>query len=210
MKTYNNIINGINFSLSVEESLYDQAQPLFQAIRTIPPKSFKNGFKIEIGFSVFILKENASGYNIIIPDYMKSPFSDTTDDLTIALWIQLEQIDFLRLYNLQGMSVRFDDEIVVAKNALQSKFISLQRFPDLGGSGWCIEAIEKDENGVFSDIDATNYDTCYIYQLLKVRPELIKVMVLPYDYIVVFENDIIIEVLNEHNESIIEVDKGGN
>ena len=205
MKTYTNEINGIKFKFSVEESLYPQTQALLQAIKTIPQGKLRNGFKIEIGFSVFILVETAEGYNIIVPDYTKSPFSETTEDLTIALWIQLEQTDLLRLYNLTGEPIRFDDKIVVAKNVLHENQISLQRFSDLGESGWCVNAIEKNENGKFLNVTANDYESLYVYQLLKIRPSLIKALVLPYEYIVVFEGDTIIEILNEQDESIVQI-----
>ncbi len=203
MKAYSKNIHGIIFNIIVEESLYPQAQSLFQVISAIPPEKLRNGFKIEIGFSVFILVENTDGYSIVVPDYTKNPFSETTNDLTIALWIQLEQTDLLRLYNISGESVRFDDKIAVAKNVLQENLISLQRFSDLGESGWCVNGIEQNENGKASNMIANEYESYYTYQLLNVRPELIKILALPYDYIVVFEGDTIVEILNEQNESIV-------
>lgn len=191
------------FSASVEEPLFTQVQILFLSIKTIPPENIKNGYKLEIGFSIFILVENDNGYCIVVPDYTKSPFSDTTEDLTIALWIQFEQIDLLKLYDIQGTPVRFDDKIAVAKNALQENLISLQRFSDLGESGWCVESIEHGEDGKFHNVSTNEYESYYVYQLLKLRPSLMKALALPYDYIVVFEGDTINAILNEQDEDIM-------
>lgn len=203
MKTYTSEINGIKYSLCVEEPLYSEVQSLFQAMKTIPQGKLKNGFKLQIGFSVFILVETAEGYQIVTPDYTNNPFLETTEDLTLALWIQSEQTDLLRLYHLTGETVRFDDKIVVAENVLQKEQISLQRFTDLGESGWCAGEIKKGEDGKYFNVTANAYESYYIYQLLKIRPALIKALVLPYEYIVVFEGDNIIEILNGQNESII-------
>lgn len=205
MRTYSSNINGITFSVCVEESLYPQVQTLFQVIKNIPPENIKNGYKIEIGFSVFILIKNGNDYCIVVPDYTRSPFYDNTEDLTIALWVQLEQTELLRLYNVEGEAVRFDDEIIVAENAFQDNLISMQRFSDFGKgvSGWCIERIEKSDDGQFHNLSTIEYKSYYVYQLLKIRPALIKALVLPYGFIVVFEGDNIIEILNEQNDSII-------
>lgn len=210
MKTYTSEINGTKYSLCTEEPLYAQALSMFRAIRTIHQEKLKNGFKLQIGFSLFIFVETAEGYQIVMPDYTKSPFTDTTEDLTIALWIQLEQADLLQLYHLPGETVRFDDKIVAAENVLQKNQISLQRFTDLGESGWCVEEIKKGDNGEFFPVTANAYESYYIYQLLKIRPALIKALVLPYEYIVVFDGDNIVEILNEQNESVMEATKGNS
>ena len=199
------IINGIEFSVRADESIISQAQLLFRAIKTIPVEKIRDGYKFEIGFSVFICTTTDDGYKIVVPDYVNSPFLNTTDDLTIALWILLEQIELLNMYGIEGVSTRFDDEIVIAKNALENPIISLQRYSDLGkgASGWCVEALEKKSDGTFKTIAAKEYESIYAYQLLKKRPALIKVLALPYDFIVAFDGDQISEILNESNESVI-------
>ena len=55
----------------------------------------------------------------------------------------------------------------------------------------------------FSNVDATEYESIYAYQLLNIRPSILKVLMLPYDYIVVIDGEDIIELLNEKDESII-------
>ena len=50
---------------------------------------------------------------------------------------------------------------------------------------------------------SSEYDNLFGFQLLKQRPALIKALVLPYDYFVIFEGDEILEIKNEINESIL-------
>ena len=57
----------------------------------------------------------------------------------------------------------------------------------------------------FQTIEAKDYETIYAYQLLQKRLSLIKVLVLPYEYIVIFNGDEINEILNEKDESIFTV-----
>ena len=207
MEIHSKTINGIKFFIKADNFLISQAQVLFRAIQSIPPDKIRDGYKIEIGFSVFICESINGGYKIVVPDYTNSPLLNTTDDLTIALWVLFEQTELLNYLRIDGVTTRFDDEIVIAKNVLEYPTISLQRYSDLGKevSGWCIEAIEEKSDGIFQTIEAKDYQTIYAYQLLQKRLSLIKVLVLPYEYIVIFNGDEINEILNEKDESIFTV-----
>ena len=200
MKTYRNSINGITFIAAAEEKLYPQVQILFQSIEEVPFENIKNGYLLEIGFTVFTLVEKDGVYIIFAPDYKNNPFTDTVEDLTAALRIQSQQIDLLKSYNIKWENIRFDDKIIVAKNALQENHIFMQRNSDCnkGDSGWCVKSVDNDETD-----DADNYEAFYVYQLLELRPELLKVLAFPYDYIIVFEGDVLKAILNEQDEDIM-------
>lgn len=149
MNEHIEIINGIKYYFKTEKVLYFQSESLRKTIKGIPVSKLCDNYKIEIGFSLYILKkrEHDEAYDILIPDYKKLPFTDTTDDLSLAFLIQLEQVSLLQKYNLSGIVVRFDDEIMVAKDALTKSTICLQRFHELNGSGWCINEILQDHDG---------------------------------------------------------------
>lgn len=206
METISAVINGNKFSVSADEALVKYSRFLFGTLERIPQSAIKDGYRTEIGFSVFICQKVDDGYKIVVPHYVDSPFNHTTDDLTLALWILVEQTKMLRICKLDGVATRFDDEIVVAKGALDSQIISLQRYPDLGkgASGWCIEAVKENEDGTFHSVQASGYESIYAYQLLQMRPALMKILALPYNYLVVFDGDNISEIINENDESILE------
>lgn len=205
MKEYINNINGITYKLTMEEVLYPQAQVILQAINKTPCTEIKDGYRIQIGFSCFILSKNADDdYTVVTCDYTKNPFKDTTEDLTYALIIQLEQVDVLKTYKVSGKPVRYYDKIVVAKNALDKQYLSMQRFADLGESGWCVEGAKIDENGNFAIDETKEYETCYAFQLLNSRPCLVKALMLPNNYIVVVDRYDIIEILDENNQSVMD------
>ena len=202
IKVFEQDVNVISYSATAEVELQPQVLTLFQIIKEIPPQNIKDGFVIEAGFSLFTLFGTDNAYRIKVPDYTKDPFSDATDDLTVALWIQLEQSHLLRKYGIAGEPVRFDDKILIVKGALSEKNISLQRSGDCekGDSGWCIRSIEDtDEHN-----DPSDYEAIYAYQLLKLCPAIIKVLPLPYEYIVVFEGEDIKAILNENDEDLIQ------
>ena len=99
MNTYTKEINGIKYTIKVDDMLYFQSQALWRAISDIPVGRLKDGFKIQIGFSLYILQKAISGYCIVTPDYESTPFLKVTEDLTLAFWIQMEQLDMLQ-YNV--------------------------------------------------------------------------------------------------------------
>lgn len=206
METINDIVNGVKYRLSVDESLTPYSEVLFRALRSVPANAMRDGYKFEIGFSVFICVTEEDGYRILAPDYINSPFINTTEDLTIPLWIMFEQVELLNKYGVGGIPTRFDDEIVIADSALDSRIISMQRYSDLGkgASGWCIEAVQENEDGSMGTESTTRYESIYAYQLLQKRASLIKALVLPYDYLVVFDGDEIGEILNENDVSIMQ------
>lgn len=199
-------IKGINYSVKADEAVISKAEILFKALEALNADDINDGYKLEIGFSVFIMVSQPKGYSILVPDYTDSPFTSLTDDLTIGLWILSEQAELLYGFGFDEVSVRFDDEITVAENTFKSPWISMQRYPDLGKnhSGWCIEGIEKDREGKWRSTQDNNYRSVYAYELLNIRPSLIKYLILPYNYIAVFDGGDIAEILNSRDESILE------
>ena len=61
MNTYTKEINGIKYTIKVDDMLYFQSQALWRAISDIPVGRLKDGFKIQIGFSLYILQKAISG-----------------------------------------------------------------------------------------------------------------------------------------------------
>ena len=204
MQNSSYIINNIKFYINADEALAPVADILAQEMKSIPVDRIYDDYKFEIGFSVFTCKAKDDGFTIVAPDYLNSPFLNTTDDLTIPLWILMEQTTLLNEYKADGVPTRFDEEIVIAENALSSSLICLQRFSDLGkgASGWCVESIEKRQDDKYRIIETKKYHSCYAYELLQKRESLIKALAFPYGYLIVFDTDNIVEILDENDISL--------
>jgi hypothetical protein len=198
MKTYSRKIHNALFYASAEELLINQVQGLFQIIEGIPPEKIKNGFSTELGGMIFYLREKDGDYYIAAPDYVKNPHIDDTYDLTISLWVLFEQVRLLKQYNIDGEATRFSDRVFVAKESFSESTIRMERIPvsNKGNSGWYIEALP-------SNVDM-GLEAIHAIQLLKLRPSLIKVLGLPFGYMVIFEGDTIKEIIDEKNENIME------
>ncbi|MEJ9269659.1 hypothetical protein P4480_31620, partial [Bacillus thuringiensis] len=184
-----------NIKAKVEEPLIFHAETLFNLLSKVEDHLI-DGFSIQIGWSVYSLYKYEEYYQIITRDYTKNPFKDKTEDLTIALWVQLEQSHCLRRLNMEGELIKFNDKIVIAKDVLQQEEFYLQRSSgcDEDDSGWYIGPINEEVSG--------ELETIYAYELLKMKPAIIQVLALPYNYLVVFEKDEIKSILNESDIDI--------
>lgn len=59
MNTYTKEINGIKYTIKVDDMLYFQSQALWRAISDIPVGRLKDGFKIQIGFPYIFCKRQS-------------------------------------------------------------------------------------------------------------------------------------------------------
>lgn len=206
MKDLSKVINGKTFTAKAEEKLHFLLEPLFSAIESIPAEKLNDGFRIQAAFSVYTLRENANGFDILVFDYKNA--LELTDDLTGALLVQYEQVMLLRMCGAAGANIRYDDAVLVAKGALGKEDISMQRFSDLGGSGWCVNDIAFDDEGRAYIPETKEYETLYAYQLILLRPELVKMLLLPYGYLVVFSGSDVADIINEKGENLLQEEGG--
>ena len=155
------------------------------------------------GMNVLLLEKNIPGGLINITNKVENYLG-----VGIVTGAELvdKMVNHIKEFNIEGVSTRFDEEIVIAENALSSSLICLQRFSDLGkgASGWCVESIEKRQDDKYHTIETKKYSSCYAYELLQKREALIKALAFPFGYIIVFDGDSIVEILNENDISLIQ------
>ncbi len=187
-----------SFSLNIEDGLIEQAEALLDIISNIEATKLKNKFKIQVGWNIFIIVEDAQGYKVVAPDYMKNPFSEITNDLTISLWIQFEQCEILNKLKLVGETISFKDKVVCAKGVLSLDNIYLERRKvyETGDSGWYIGPVDD-------EINTDELEAYYAYQLLKIRASIIKALGLPTGYMAVLDKNGLKAVLDENDIDIL-------
>ncbi|CAM4030811.1 hypothetical protein HCA64_06495 [Listeria booriae] len=197
MKQFKRSINGKSVAVKAEAKLKPQVDLLYKFLSNIETSNIIDGYSIQIGWAVYFIRGAGDSFQLTVPNFSTNPFEDETTDLTVALWIQLQQSHFLRKVNVDGETIKFSDKVVVAKNILQKSDIYLQRSDgqEKGDSGWY--------SGAVNEVDDTDeLEAFYAYQLLKIRPELIKVLALPFEYMVIFNNDEIKAVLDAEDNDI--------
>ncbi len=186
------------FRVNSEEYLREQAEALLEIIGNIESSKLKDKFKVQVGWSIFTIVEGSEGFNVVAPDYSRNPFSESTDDLTISLWIQLEQGTLLNKLKLEGEMISFQDKIVCTKGVLSLDNIYLERSKEheKGDSGWYIGPVDE-------SIATDELEAYYAYQLLKIRPSIIKTLALPSGYMAVLDKDELKAVLDENDMDVL-------
>jgi hypothetical protein len=191
-------IGGKLFRVNSEKYLKKQAEALLEIIGNIESSKLKDKFKVQVGWGIFTIVEDSNGFNIVAPDYSRNPFSESTEDLTISLWIQLEQGTLLNKLKLDGEMISFQDKIVCTKGVLSLDNIYLERSKEYekGDSGWYIGSVDE-------SIATDELEAYYAYQLLKIRPSIIKTLVLPNGYMAVLDKDELKAVLDENDMDVL-------
>lgn len=191
-------IKGKKFSLKVEEVYRDLAGSLLDLLDEIDEKKLVNNKKIQVGWSIYTLIENEDTICLTAPDYEKNPFEDITEDMTYSLVILDIQTQTLKKCEVEGMLISFQDKIFISKGVLDKENIYLERTLEYGNgfSGWYIGELHGNEKEL---------EIIYAYELLKLRPSLIQVLVLPLGYMAVFENNEVEAIINEENINILDI-----
>lgn len=191
-------INENLFIVTVESYLKEQAEELLNVISKIEFSKFKDKFTIQIGFTIFTLQKIDEGFIILSLDYSKNPLTNSTEDLTIALWIQLEQGTLLNKLNLTGELISFQDKIICSKGVLKLDNIYLERSGECekGDSGWYTGPV--DEVNANEELQAY-----YAYQIIKIRPSIIQALTLPSRYMAVFNKDRLEAVLDDNDIDVL-------
>lgn len=192
------VIGDRTFVVKCEESLSLQAEWLLELIKEIEESSrIKNGMRIQAGWTIFTTIERNDCIEIVAPNYDTDPFNETSEDLTVSLSVQLRQNQLLKELNLDGEESLFQDKIIVVKGAIDLEKIYLERSQSVtkGDSGWYLGPVEESD-------DEIELEAIYIYQLVKLRPDLLKALAIPRGYIVVFDKDRIEAILDDDDNDI--------
>ena len=189
--------NGFIFYGKFSECLF---QEWLKITTILASKSdLQNELLFQVGFSIYKLIEvEKQQFRLVSIDYEPNPFKDFTEDLTVALWIQSEQASLAKELQINPTETRFDDKILIAKGVFEDEHTYLQRqnTQRRRDSGWFM-GYQRQDNEDFVGIHA--------FELLKWNLKLIKVLVLPTDYLVFVNDGEIHSILNDCDEEIFPI-----
>lgn len=200
---FNKNIDGRNVIVHCNEALSTQAEFILDIIEEEQKKKdvLQNGYKIQIGWSLYFIIKSDDSFILNTPDFSKDPFADITNDVSAALLVQMQQNDILRHTKTQGTPVSFQDKLIILKDALNSQNIYFVREElKQGDSGWYLGLLNDDESGNRTEQD---YISIYTYQLLELKPQLLKLLALPVGCIAVIKNNEIFEIVDSNNMKIL-------
>jgi hypothetical protein len=186
------------FTVKCEEHFLASADWLLKLFEEIEDsRGIHDGMRIQAGWSILTAVESNGAVEVLAPDYNGDPFTDTTDNLSVYFSVQLAQNEVLKQLSLEGEASLFQDKIIAAKGVFDREMVYLERSQDVseGDSGWYIGPVEQLE-------EQPELEAFYMYELLKLRPSLLKALAIPKGYLVVFNGVDIEAVLDENNHKI--------
>lgn len=195
-------LNEKNIVMRYSSRLSEQAKWLAELIVDMSRNgvSIEGGVKIQFGWS-FLIFRNFDDNQLILcePDFSRNPFSEEKNSIDSTLEVQALQNSFAKRCGVDPIATLFKDKIILVKGCLNKEKLFMERIePDLenGDSGWFIKTMEDDSEDV-------EYEAIYAFQLLKLRPELMSVLMLPPGFIVLVDKNTIEKVINEKNEVVL-------
>jgi hypothetical protein len=168
--------------------LRPQAEWLLEYIRKTfgaDKGKLRDGFKLQVGWSILSLREQNGELVISEPNYYGDPFTEWHDDISCTLRVQTEQNAILKLAEVDdAVPALFHDKVVLAKGCLDEKRVYLERTKGSppGDSGWYVGPTAAGKR-------TSALEAIHVYNLLKLRPALLRVLALPPGYLVVFDGD---------------------
>ena len=187
-------------SVTCLQALELQAKWLLDTVVAIHNDGFVigDGKRIQFGWSILVFrKQDDRTLALCEPAFFGNPFEDENVDISCTLLILMQQNDFANLVGVTPVDVSFQDTIVIARECLTERELYLERTPDVptGDSGWYIGYRRP-------VIPQPALESIFVFELLKKRPKLLPVLILPPGYLVIVTGNSISSVVNSNNETL--------
>jgi hypothetical protein len=193
-------IGQVQIKVECEAACDDQAEWLIGLLHRLDEQKggsfFKDGVRIQLGWTTLTLVRQADALWVCEPDYGGDPLRSTRRDISCSLRVQHLQNGILKKVHLQGVEASFHEKIVLSAGCLRENKVYLQRSqPKQGDSGWYVGPV-NDSSGTGA------LEAIYVFNLLALRPALMQVLSLPPGFMAVFAGDEIEAILNDKDERI--------
>lgn len=156
----------------------------------------RTSFTVELGWAVFRLSGDNRELTVMEPDFSGDALKEWRPEVTTSLSVLAQQSDALRRFRVDGKACRFDDKIIYSEGCLEEPNVYLERIGGVrpGDSGWYVGPVDGDQGRLVAS---------YTFELLKLRPPLLSVLLLPPGFLVVFNGDDLAAVLNENEQDLL-------
>ena len=170
-------ISGKKVLIKCEEFLKDQGNWLLSVFEKEVADKICDDLKIQVGFTMFI-------------------FKDTTENISISLILQFQLNETVKKLDVSYEDIAFDDELLLLSKARNADNIYLERSKNYGKgqSGWYIGAVNMTEE--IPKPEKGNVESIAVCDILKFRPDLLKLLALPKGYIITIIHNEIVEIMD--------------
>ncbi|MBC8737656.1 hypothetical protein F6X40_12690 [Paraburkholderia sp. UCT31] len=176
--------------VALEPAAKDVLRTLAELSR--PDAPLRDGLRVRFGWSLLTLRTEPAGLRVCEPHFRGDPERELNPRLDTTLRVLVEQSAWLHQLGEAGSDVFFDQQIVVAGDALHATNIFALRgeVQKQGDSGWSVAPVPSGGQA----IDMHNLRALPVHRLLDARPGLLAVLTLPAGYLVRLKANRVVEV----------------
>ena len=179
-----------------DPALHIQAESVLHLLGELAEHgSLREGSRIRLGLSQLTVRARDNQLLLLQPRF-EADVRELSDDITQTLSLLADQAALAQQLGVAIQPTSFDHRMVVACGALAHAHIYLERSEptDDNDSGWYIGP--ADEPG---EVECEHRR---VYELVRERPALLRVLGLPSGYLVAFEGDAIKTVLDTRDQDL--------
>ncbi|MBI4616012.1 MAG: tetratricopeptide repeat protein [Planctomycetes bacterium] len=185
------------------ELLDDMAEELLDAAASHggEEKGLQDGLRIGFGWMPITLRGQGPELALCEPDFEGDPRVDLCEDVSATLQVSVMHALVAELAGVSPIEARCWQTVLVARGAIEQEFVVMHRNeePTDEHSGWYVGPLDPREiDRVAANKD---YELLPGFEILKLRPHLVKAMCLPVQYMAYFRGDRITRITDaEDNE----------
>ena len=194
-------LGGLKLVARCDDGLAVQARSLLELLAGLrgKGKGLADGVTVQFGWLVLTLRRRGKKLLVCEPDFDGDPFHDLREEVSCTLSVLVGMTAVLNRLGVNGLSARFDDKVVAAKGRLAERRVYLQRSkPRPGDSGWYVGPVD----GRVPEKKPASYESLYVYELLRRRPNLLRVLALPPGFLAVFDGDEVEAIVDPNNNDV--------
>lgn len=185
------------------ELLDDMAEELLDAAASYDGKEKGLADGIRIGFGWMPITLHGKGRELVLcePDFEGDPGEDLREDVSATLQVSVMHALVAELAGASPMEARCWQTVLVARGALGQEYVVMHRNeePTDDHSGWYVGPLDPRE--IDRVAASEDYELLPGYEILSLRPHLVKAMCLPVKYMAYFRGDRITRITDpEDNE----------
>jgi len=184
VKRFEHIIGGQPVFAMAEPSqaaLVDDVWALAGQLAQCEP--LRPGMRLRIGWTMLTAERDGDGLMLCEPDFDGDPLTQTRPRIDVSLDVMAQQAAFAHARQVEPLDTRFDQILIVGRGALARPDIQAFRDPPDGtDSGWSVT-----ELGTEPSEDPDAFETLAVHRLLRLRPALLSLLILPPGYGLILE-----------------------
>ncbi|NBD08512.1 immunity protein Imm33 domain-containing protein [Corallococcus silvisoli] len=192
-------VGGREFVVFCSDGLAAQAAVLLDVIGRMSAEGrvFRAGDVFNFGGMLFLIGERGGRMTVGLPVVDGQAVLGDGDDISFLLALLVAQLGCARALGVEPEQANLWDKVVVAEGCLSAEWVYLERSVDVeaGDSGWFVGSLA--DGGDFA------LRSLRVWQLLRIRPALARVLALPGRFVVVFKGSQVVSVFDSEGVELM-------